>query len=55
MFNRFKQFPENLAKVFILNPPENEIKHVNIYHSRDCPILNKKLPMVSMGNFERII
>ncbi len=49
------RFPENIAKIFILNPPESKIKHVNIYHPRDCPILNKRLPEICSGNFERII
>jgi len=43
-------WPDNLPRVFIIYPPDEQIKHVNIYHPRSHPRLQRRLPEICWGN-----
>ncbi|MBD3192737.1 MAG: hypothetical protein GF308_19010 [Candidatus Heimdallarchaeota archaeon] len=36
--------------IWFLKPPNDEIKHVNIFPPRDCPYLGRRLPYLCYGN-----
>lgn len=50
MFIDLTNFPNIMPDCFILNPPDEEIKHVNVFYPKLCPKLKKELPFFCIGN-----
>lgn len=49
-----RSFPRELPRVYVLHPPENQIRHVNIFHPEYCPITKTELPYLCPGMLENI-
>ncbi|MFW9788415.1 MAG: hypothetical protein ACFFE1_12105, partial [Candidatus Thorarchaeota archaeon] len=39
-----------MPDIFILNIEDKDIKHVNVFHPKLCPKLNKEYPFMCLGN-----
>jgi len=45
-------WPEKLPRVFFTYPPDNQIRHKNIYHPHSHPMLKYNLPELCWGGNE---
>jgi len=42
----------SIPNVWVLKPTDSRVKHVNIWHPKNCSALGRKLPMFCWGDFE---
>ena len=50
LFVDLTDFPNAMPDIFIVNIPDNQIKHVNVFRPKVCPKLNGEFPYVCIGN-----
>ncbi|MHA1687479.1 MAG: hypothetical protein ACTSYD_13935 [Candidatus Heimdallarchaeaceae archaeon] len=46
-----RNFPVEAPDVFILDPPDSDIKHVNVFRPMYCDRKKKRLPYVCLGKY----
>ncbi|MHA1853949.1 MAG: hypothetical protein ACTSUF_10655 [Candidatus Heimdallarchaeaceae archaeon] len=44
-----RSFPRELPTVYVMAPPDRQIRHVNIFHPKYCPITGTSLPYLCPG------
>ncbi|MFW9798102.1 MAG: hypothetical protein ACFFE2_13770 [Candidatus Thorarchaeota archaeon] len=49
-FIDLSNYPNIMPDIFILNIEDKDIKHVNVFHPKLCPKLNKEYPFMCLGN-----
>jgi len=52
LFIDLSNFPNVIPDIFIINIPDEKIKHVNIFKPKFCPKLNKSYPFMCLGNLK---
>lgn len=52
IFIDLSNYPNVMSDMFILNIPDEKIKHINIFHPKFCPKLNKEYPFMCLGNLK---
>jgi hypothetical protein len=49
-FIDLSNYPNIMPDIFILNHEDKNIKHINVFHPKLCPKLNKEYPFICLGN-----
>ena len=52
IFIDLSNYPNVMSDMFILNIPDEQIKHINVFHPKFCPKLNKEYPFMCLGNLK---
>lgn len=52
LFIDLSNYPNMMPDIFILNIPDDQIKHINVFHPKFCPKLNKAYPYMCLGNLK---
>lgn len=52
LFVDLTNFPNAMPDIFIVNLPDHQIKHINVYHPKPCAKLNGSFPYICIGNLK---
>jgi hypothetical protein len=52
LFVDLSNFPNAMPDIFILNIPDEKIKHINVFPAKSVPKLNGSFPFICIGNLK---
>lgn len=52
LFVDLSNFPNAMPDIFIINQPDDQIKHINVFPAKHMPKLNGSFPFVCIGNLK---